>query len=722
MPWPTLSNYAEAIRDYPHISILDSKLKGGNPQRGANNYLMVYSGGFSGVFPIEVLSNTYALRCWTRDIGDAETRYKEISDYLKQYRLPYFVDFAYVSEGILVNGIRYPITRMEWAEGNTLCDFIEHNLQDARCLKTAAAEFQKMVAALHAHQISHGDLQDGNILLKRSGTDVEIKLIDYDSLFVPALRGQPDTIVGVPAYQHPQRIARGVSAAEKMDYFSELVIYLSLSSLAEKPDLWNQFGAPTERRLLFIAEDFKDPDQSDVFRELENLSADVKHLASKLKEFCQQSVDQLEPLEAVLPKTSPAQVAYNQGIAYLNNNRYNEAVGEFKKAIGLDPNYKEAHHGLGLAHLKMNNPREAKRAAEAALGIDPHYQPAHQLLDAVKSFKPPPVSPPPPPPAPPKPTTSNPWQYITGALAFVLLICIVVLATQIREKDEYLNRIEILENQQTETHSKLIAASNEKRQLSFENRRLRNQLAEKDKEIKNQISTVQQLQSEKEEFRSQNQKLENENTTLRNQLKLDGTTSSIRALSTKNEQLLRENQRLQDQLTAQDKEIKHKTTIAEQLQNEKEDLLNQNQTLQNEKEEFLSQRRQLQNENAMLREQLDEQKPIRPPPDDSEQAAPLQKIYRNISPEVKSGALSKNNQGYFDFNKGKYDDAIKYFENAIKSDPKAAIIYYNLGSTYLKMKEYTKAVNYLQKAVKLDPEFKEAHYNLALALGKGTVK
>ena len=282
MLWPSQRDYAQAVDYYPHISILDPELRGGNPRRGFNNYLMVYTGGFSIVFPIEVSSSTYALRCWITNIRDAETRYREIADYLRQCRLPYFVDFAYVPEGIFVNGHRYPITRMEWVEGETLCDFIEHNLQDAICLETAAVEFQKMVAALHAHQISHGDLQDGNILLKRNGADVEIKLIDYDSVFVPALRGHPDTIVGVPAYQHPQRIARGVGAAEKMDYFSELVIYLSLLSLAEKPDLWSQFGAPTERRLLFIAEDFKNPDQSDVFRELENLSPDVKQLASKL--------------------------------------------------------------------------------------------------------------------------------------------------------------------------------------------------------------------------------------------------------------------------------------------------------------------------------------------------------------------------------------------------------------------------------------------------------
>ena len=405
MSWPSLRDYTQAIRDFPHISILDPKLQRGNPRKGASNNLMVYSGGFSGVFPIEVLSNTYALRCWTRGIEDAETRYREISDYLRQYRLPYFVDFAYVPEGILVNGERYPITRMEWAEGETLCDFIEHNLQDARCLKTAAVEFQNMVAALHAHQISHGDLQDGNILLKQSGTDVEIKLIDYDSVFVPALSGQCDIIRGVPAYQHPQRIARGVGAAEKMDYFSELVIYLSLLSLAERPDLWSQFGAPTERRLLFIAEDFENPDQSDVFQELENLSPDVRQLASKLKEFCNRSVDQLEPLEAILPSSSPA------------------------FGTSVSPS-------TGTSGQTSTSPTSQSSPSTGASSPAGTSKP--------QSF------------------TSNLWQYITSVVAFLLLICIVALAIQFREKDEYLSRIEILEHQQTETNSRLIAASNEK--------------------------------------------------------------------------------------------------------------------------------------------------------------------------------------------------------------------------------------------------------------------
>ncbi len=513
MLWPGRIDYTQAVGNFPHISVLDPILRGGTPRRGTSNYPIVYSGGFSTVFPVEVLSNTYALRCWIADIGDAETRYQEISDYLKQCRLPYFVDFAYVPEGILVNGTKYPITRMEWAEGETLCGFIKHNLQDAGCLKTAAAEFQKMVETLHIHQIAHGDFQDGNILLKRNGTYVEIKLIDYDSLFVPTLRGQPDNIVGLPEYQHPQRIAGGGGANEKMDYFSELVIYLSLLSLAEKPDLWSQFGDRTEKGLLFTAEDFRNPDQSDVFRELENLSSDVKRLASKLKESCKRSVDQLEPLEAIL--------AYNQGLVYLQNSRYNEAVIEFEKATGLDPNYKEAHHGLGLAHLQMGNLEEAEKAAEAALQIDSGYQPARQLLDAIKRKFPGPQ------PVPPSSKSAlnlwqyiapNLWQYITGTLAFVLLICIVALATQISAKDEALRQIEVL-NQQVKTGSELYAI------ISM----LRNQLTEQEKKTKTQFAISQQLRNEKEEIRSQNQILQNENVRLREQL--DEQHSSLNPFS-----------------------------------------------------------------------------------------------------------------------------------------------------------------------------------------------
>ena len=428
MSWPDRTTYTQAVRDYPHISLLDPELKGGTPQRGQDGFLKSYSGGFSIVFPIVQGSNTFALRCWMEDVGNAEVRYKAISAYLQRVRLPYFVNFEYVPLGILVNGARHPITRMRWADGVSLRDFISGNLKRPRLFKVVADAFQKMVATLHKHQIAHGDLQDGNILLNQNRNTVEIKLIDYDSLFVPALGGQLDKIRGLPEYQHPVRMNADerTQATEKLDYFSELVIYLSFLALSEKPELWRQFKDKTERGLLFSEKDFGDLSRSAIFRELANLSPYVQQLASTLKDFCTRTaIDQLEPLEAILPKLD-ANSHSNHGFLYLNNNEYQEALTEFQKAISLDPgyekaqfglghvylrtqrypsaihafqqairqnpNYKEAHYGLSLAHFRAGDNSKATTAANAALRIDGHYQPARELLNAIKSSSSTPIS------------------------------------------------------------------------------------------------------------------------------------------------------------------------------------------------------------------------------------------------------------------------------------------------------------------------------------------
>lgn len=546
MLWPTPADYAQAVGGFPDVSLLDSKLKGGKPKRNPPNLLLVYSGGFSTVFPIEVATDVYALRCWTRDIGRAKNRYEKISTYLKQVRLPYFVDFEYVPEGILINGKKYPITRMEWSEGELLRDFIDRNLQNATIFRTVADEFRKMVADLHTHRISHGDLQNGNILLEKDGTDVEIKLIDYDSLFVPDLHGQPSPTPGLPEYQHP---ARGSLSNEKVDYFSELVIYLSFLSLSEKPDIWTQFG-DTKRvsdGLLFSKKDFENPDQSDIFQELANLSSDVQQLTATLKDFCAKtSLDELEPLEAILPK-SDATTYCNRGHSFLNDKRYDEALAEFQKAIDIkpdyarayfgrghvyrrteryanaitefhqaikfEPNYKEAHYGLGLAYFQWKDNNQAMAAANAALQIDPSYQPARQLLEVIKPTTPSSVPPTPPGPVSPTPdSTPNPgsatskseanvWQYFTFIFGIALFVCAVVLAGQIDKKNAALRKVKAkdLEIQQLSSNFQTLKEGSqkledEKRTLNSENKKLKGQLTEKDTEIQKLTSRIRALQ------------------------------------------------------------------------------------------------------------------------------------------------------------------------------------------------------------------------------------
>ena len=743
MLWPNGIDYKLAIDSFPDISILDSTLKSGNLHRGANNDLIFYSGEFSIVFPIEAISNTFALRCWIKDTGDAETRYREISDYLGQCGLPYFVDFAYVSEGILVNANKYPITRMEWAEGETLCDFIEQNLHDAECLKTAAAEFQKMVETLHAHQISHGHLQDGNILLRRNGTNVEIKLIDYDSMFVPALCGQPDNIVGLPEYQHPQRIVGDGEASEKVDYFSELVIYLSLLSLVEKPNLWSQFGDRTKRSLLFTAEDFKNSDQSDVFQVLENLSPAVKRLASKLKGFCSElSIDEFEPLEAILPKISPAQVAYDQGVAYLHSNRYNQAIVELGKTIGLDPNYKEAYHGLGLVHFQMGNLGEAKRMVESALRIDSHYQSALQLLDTIQQAK-------------PQSTSLNRWQYITGALVFVLVIWIVVFAIQINKKDDVLHENQELQSQMTERKTQIISLRKENQELQDQlaNRRTEFNSQRDEKNTKNQIPIEQPSERLPEFFDYKDPPIAYINTLpefrlallAQKEAKLEGERLAIGLISTST--MVQASWDYIDSITGilitlsdyystrhfsneapeeyfseiiSSRAGWHRTVaepygpgtggtmisiiVAGEVMADVEEMV-EDMVFSLGLGEISFDR-----DSWLDRWRSDSHSDVESVPspgyDRLRAEPPIQLFYDR-----------KNDQGYTAFNEGQYNTAIEFFQEVIKSNPKSAVVHYNLGCTYLATAEYDRAINYLGRAVvlDLDQKFKEAHYNLALA-------
>ena len=624
MLWPSFADYEFFVKNAFDFSVLDPILKNGKPMKGI-------SGGFSRVYPVKVASKTFAMRCWVKDVGNTKNRYEKISAYLKKRRLRYFVDFEYVLKGILVNGTEYPTTRMEWVEGVSLREFIKQNLQSANIFKTVADEFQKMVTILHKHRIAHGDLQDGNILLKKNGSTVEIKLIDYDSLFVPTLRGQPDSIVGLPEYQHPKRIAGGRQANEKIDYFSELVIYLSFLSLSEKPGLWNQFKDKTEKGLLFSRVDFENPDKSDVFQALEKLSPDVQHLAAILKDFCARtSVDRLEPLETILPKPD-ANIYCNQGESFLNDGRYDEALAVFQKAIDIKPdyarayfgrghvyrrtkryvnaiiafqqaiklksNYKEAHHGLGVAYFESKDNSKAEAAANAALKIDPRYLPARQLLDAIKpstststsssSTKSKPrsptsaTSPSPTKPNPkPKPRATNPPSSstpsqstmsnpVTNVWRYITKLCLHFLS--VLENRWHFVTTGTLGLALIICFIALLIQMNTGNKVHHDEiTKLKNQLDQKESKIQRLTSSVQALESHKKELNRENGRL---------QAELEDTKSVPSTIPSdvvnQLQQLSNQNQLLQEQLVTKDDKIR-------QLRNDKATAINENQRLKNQ--------------------------------------------------------------------------------------------------------------------------------------------
>jgi|GEM_PF-1932723 len=61
---------------------------------------------------------------------------------------------------------------------------------------------------------------------------------------------------------------------------------------------------------------------------------------------------------------------------------------------------------------------------------------------------------------------------------------------------------------------------------------------------------------------------------------------------------------------------------------------------------------------------------------------------------------------------GKYEDAVKYYQEKLKSDPKNAVLENQLGYSYAKQFKTQEAIEHYKKAIELEPDYAEAHYNL----------
>ena len=292
---PSCADYRAAIAS--PLSIMDPSLKGGKPLE-QNNRLMMFTGGFCVVFPYQAGKKKYAIRCWHVRVHNIRSRIRKISKKLRQLQLPYFVELTFKDKAILTAAGLQPIVRMEWVEAENLKKYIAKNRYDQVLMKKLAASFLEMVQVLHRNRISHGDLQHGNILVKNDGSLI---LVDYDSMYIPELAGQKEEIKGLPGYQHPARYSNGF-ITPFADYFSELVIYLSILALIKMPELWNELKMEDSEEMVFSGKDFASKGSSPVFKRLLRCNdSQIKSLTKTMVDYCSKtSILELKPLEEVV--------------------------------------------------------------------------------------------------------------------------------------------------------------------------------------------------------------------------------------------------------------------------------------------------------------------------------------------------------------------------------------------------------------------------------------
>lgn len=271
MQYPLISEYVRAIQDasnnldaLAHLEpVLDDH---GEPYRS--------SGAFAVVFKMkdEQTGKCYALKCFTEEQEGRAEAYRQIADELEFVDSSYITSVKYLEKEIFVDSSceedEFPVLLMDWIDGETMETYIAENYQDNYTMAMLCYRFCKMAAWLRSQPFAHGDIKPDNIMVRPDGS---LALVDYDGMFVPAMKGQKSPTIGTKDFSHPLRTVDDFN--ENIDDFALASIALSLKAISLRPSLLDEYGGAD--RLLFSVEDYRDLSNSNVFVSLSELLGDT---------------------------------------------------------------------------------------------------------------------------------------------------------------------------------------------------------------------------------------------------------------------------------------------------------------------------------------------------------------------------------------------------------------------------------------------------------------
>ena len=274
MQYPLISEYVKAIQDagdnleeLAHLTpVLDNH---GEPYRS--------SGAFAVVFKMQDKSTGkyYALKCFTEEQEGRADAYRQIADELDLLDSPYITSVKYMEKELFVDSQceedEFPVLLMDWVDGETMEAYIAANYHNQSVMSMLCYRFGKMAAWLRTQSFAHGDIKPDNIIVRPDGS---LALVDYDGMFVPAMKGCKSPTVGTKDFCHPLRTVDDFD--ETIDDFSLASIALSLKAISMNSTLLDTYGASD--RLLFSENDYRNPSNSKVISALQELMCD--------KDFC----------------------------------------------------------------------------------------------------------------------------------------------------------------------------------------------------------------------------------------------------------------------------------------------------------------------------------------------------------------------------------------------------------------------------------------------------
>jgi len=298
--------YRGAI-DKHRQTIADERLLGLSPDRNERGQPRSYSGGFAYVFEFRgrrspgAPEERVAVRCFRNLSLDLAERYRAISADLERFapNSRFFVETRYVPEGIRVGGKLRPITTLQWIAGDHLDRYISTHRDDKRAMDGLATQLYQLGGELERWGVAHGDLQHRNMLVTADG---RLKLIDYDGMYVRALKGLTSNEAGHPDYAHPDRGDPQAAVnlfGSYLDRFPLIVTYLQVAVLATNPELWLE--RERTEGLLLGKDDFLEPQLSKMLKRIEVLDR-YRIAVDELRRYAAGSIEEVPRLSEFLSR------------------------------------------------------------------------------------------------------------------------------------------------------------------------------------------------------------------------------------------------------------------------------------------------------------------------------------------------------------------------------------------------------------------------------------
>jgi len=256
--------------------------------------IYVYSSGsHAAIFKVGINNDHFALRVFFNPSREEERRSTLISQRLSQLDNKCLVKSAFYNNGSSFGSNQVAFSLMSWVGGARLDSFISEMIatvpkdQLIIVLRKIQTQIKGISEFLESNSIGHGDIQCGNIMVVGDCYNLQLKLIDYDAMFVPEFAGHNSSEPGVLDFQHPSRVKSDFSST--MDRFSFWVMLAALEALIWDSSLWKSTvhgGFNNDSNLLFTRKDFQNPQASRLFHVLLNSgNAELIAMARKLISF-----------------------------------------------------------------------------------------------------------------------------------------------------------------------------------------------------------------------------------------------------------------------------------------------------------------------------------------------------------------------------------------------------------------------------------------------------